>query len=68
MAKTKTSATVEDRWNSQNDEDIRIRVPKNQKVVIQAAAEKAGQSINGYVTQAVEERIERDNEVEEQQL
>lgn len=36
-------------------------VPKGQKATIQAAAEDAGQSLNGYVTQAIDERMERDS-------
>ena len=39
---------------------INITVPKGRKTAIQAAADKAGQSINGYVTQAVDERMGRD--------
>lgn len=30
-------------------------------MTIQAAAEDAGQPLNGYVTQAIDERMERDN-------
>ena len=41
-------------------EDIRIRVPKGRKAVIQAAATSAGESLNGYVAKAVEERMERE--------
>lgn len=40
-------------------EDLRIRVPKGRKAVIQAAADAAGDSLNGYVVGAVEARMER---------
>ena len=37
-----------------------VRVSKGRKEVIQARADAVGQSLNGYVVQAVEERIERE--------
>ena len=43
-----------------NYEDVRIRVPKGRKEELLAYAEAAGQSLNGYVIQSVDERIERD--------
>lgn len=39
---------------------IHLQVPKGRKEAIQSSADKAGQSLNGYVTQAVDERMERD--------
>ena len=44
----KTSNAVKDRWNSQNYDDIRIRVPKGQKQTILRAAQESGESINTY--------------------
>ena len=49
----KTSNAVKDRWNSQNYDDIRIRVPKGQKQTIQNAAQDAGESINTYTAKAL---------------
>ena len=65
MAKTKTSTTVKDRWNSQNYDDIRIRVPKGQKTTIQAAADEAGESINQYTNKALLVRLGREEWAEE---
>ena len=65
---SKARIEANNRYNAKAYDRINLAVPKGQKSVIQAAAEKVGQSLNGYVTQAVDERIERDNEVEEQQL
>ena len=39
---------------------INITVPKGRKEAIQDHATAVGQSINGYVVQAVDERMERD--------
>jgi len=60
MAKTKTSSTVKNRYNSKAYDQLPIRVPKGHKSIIQAAADSAGESLNGYVVKAVNERIERD--------
>lgn len=42
-------------------EDIRIRVPKGQKDIIKAAAESVGESLNTYVRNAIDRRMEQDN-------
>lgn len=65
---SKTSNAVKDRWNSQNYDDIRIRVPKGQKQTIQKAAEEAGETINKYTAKALLMRmgLEQWPEAEEQ--
>lgn len=60
MAKTKTSTAVKRRYNEKAYDRIGIVVPKGCKTVIQAAALEAGQSLNGYITQAIDERMERE--------
>ncbi len=40
-------------------EDIRIRVPKGRKAELQAAAAVRGESLNGFVTTAIDERLTR---------
>lgn len=39
---------------------INLTVPKGQKEVIQAAAERAGESVNAYINTAISERMERE--------
>jgi len=46
-------------------EDIRIRVPKGQKEIIKAAAAAAGESVNGYIKKAIDDRMEREAENDE---
>ena len=41
-------------------EDIRIRVPKGQKAVIKAHADRQQESMNQFVIQAINETMERD--------
>ncbi len=54
------------KYNAKAYDRINLAVPKGRKEAIQDAATQAGQSLNGYVTQAVDERIERDSAVDEQ--
>jgi len=49
------------RYLKEKVEDIRIRVPKGRKEVIQAAASVQGESVNGFISIAIDERMERLN-------
>ncbi len=60
MAKTKTSNAVKRRYNEKAYERLSIIVHKGRKPLIQAAADAAGESLNGYVIGAVEARMERE--------
>ena len=40
---------------------INLTVPKGRKDVIQSHAAAQGQSVNAYISQAVDERMERDD-------
>ena len=41
---------------------INVTFPKGQKEIIAEAAQLAGESVNGYIKKAVDERIARDSE------
>jgi len=43
-------------------EDIRIRVPKGNKLKIQEHATGNGESMNAFVVRAINETMERDNQ------
>ena len=58
---TEAQARASAKYLSEKVEDIRIRVPKGQKAVIKAHAEKLDESINQFVTRAITETMERDN-------
>ena len=45
----KTSNTVKDRWNRQNYEEIKVRLPRGRKADITAHAQSNGLSVNGLV-------------------
>jgi len=55
-AKRGSSATkAKNKYNAQHYDNLRIVVPKGRKSEIMAVAEAAGDSLNGYVTKAIEE-------------
>ena len=45
----KTSNTVKDRWNRQNYEEVKVRLPRGRKADITAHAQSKGLSVNGLV-------------------
>ena len=47
------------KYVKQNYDRIEVKVPKGRKDAIQAAASAQGESLNGFVTTAIDERIER---------
>ena len=47
------------KYNEKAYDRINIAVPKGRKEAIQAVASAQGESINGFVTTAIDERMER---------
>lgn len=60
----KTSSAVKDRYNAKAYDEIKVRVFKGQKEVIQSHAEKQGESVNAFIGRAITEAMERDNSPE----
>jgi uncharacterized protein (DUF1778 family) len=50
------------KYMKENYDEIKIRVEKGRKADIKAHAESRGQSVNGFIIAAVDEKMERDNE------
>jgi len=48
------------KYNAKNYDRIEVKVPKGKKEAIQDRALAAGESLNVYVTTAIDERMERD--------
>lgn len=44
-------------YNKMNYDRIEIKVPKGKKAVIKEAATAAGQSVNEFINQAIDERM-----------
>lgn len=49
VAKTKTSATVKNRYAAKAYDNLRIIVPKGRKQAVEAHAKSKGESVNGLV-------------------
>lgn len=58
--KAKASTIAKNKYNAKAYDSLRIVVKKGRKAAIQAHAEAQGESINGFVTKAIEERINRE--------
>lgn len=55
------STDYKNKWQAENRERINMVVPKGYKEKIKTAAETTGESVNGYIKKAIDERMERDN-------
>ena len=49
------------KYMKNNYDEIKVGVEKGNREIIKAAAEQAGESLNGYIKKAVDQRMERDN-------
>lgn len=49
------------KYVKKNYDRIELTVPKGQKEFISQLATAAGESVNGYIKKAIEERIQREN-------
>ncbi len=57
---TEAQKRAAEKYLHETVEDVRIRVPKGQKEVIKAHAEKQGESMNQFVIRAIAEAMQRD--------
>ena len=57
----KTSSKVKDRYNAKVYDEIKVRVPKGKKEEIKAAADSQGKSVNGFINEAIDEKMKREN-------
>lgn len=52
---------AKNKYNAKNYDNLRIVVPKGKKDVIKAFAGNQCKSINGFVNEAIDEKMERDS-------
>ena len=57
MAYTKASGQAVNRYSKKAYDDVRVRVKKGQKELIQARATELNKSINSYIVDLIEEVI-----------
>ena len=48
------------KYMKNNYDEIKVRVEKGKREIIKAAAEQAGESVNGYIKKAIDQRMEQD--------
>lgn len=56
----KASTRAHNKWIAKAYDRINLTVPKGRKETIQAAAVAIGESVNGYISAAISQRMERD--------
>ncbi len=61
MATTEAQRKASKKYITEKLDEVRFRVPKGEREVIKAHAQKMGESVNGFIYRAVKEAIERDN-------
>ena len=52
-------------FNKNAYDRINLTVPKGEKEIIKAHADKTGESVNGFINRAINEKIERDKDCTE---
>ena len=62
VSKAQQRATAN--YVKKNYDRIEVKVPKDQKAVIQNHAEERGESLNSFVNRAISETMERDKAAE----
>ena len=62
MAISEAKKRADKKWQTEKVDDIRVRVPKGQREVIQNHAANQGESVNAFINRAVKETMERDNQ------
>ena len=62
MPASKAQQRAVSKYMKENYDEIKVRVEKGHKATIKAHAEAHGQSVNGFINEAIDEKIERDKE------
>lgn len=62
MAVTKAQQKAVSKYMKANYDEIKIRVPKGQKEIIQQYATAHGESVNAFIARAIQETMERDKQ------
>lgn len=63
MPTTKAGQRAVAKYTRENYDRINVTVPKGQREEIKTHAEKQGESVNTFIRRAIDETIERDNEL-----
>ena len=61
MAATEAQMRATAKWQKEKTGEVRFRVPKGERAVIQAHANHQGESTAAFIKRAIKETMERDN-------
>ena len=61
MAVSKAQQRAVNKYVKNNYDEVKLRMPKGKKDVIQAHAAQQGESVNAYINRAIDEAMQRDN-------
>ncbi len=64
MPVSKANQKAVAKYMKANYDDIKVRSPKGKRALIQAHAQKRGESTNAFINRAIDETIDRDNQQE----
>ena len=65
MSVSEAQKKASEKWQHEKVDDIRFRVTKGKRAVIQAHAQSQGESVNAFLNRAVDETMERDRQKQE---
>ena len=55
---SKTSSAVKDRYNNKAYDNVRLRLYKGQKELLQSHAAERGESLNAWINRAIKKQLE----------
>ena len=61
MAVSKAQQRAVNKYVKRNYDEVKLRMPKGKKDVIQAHAAQQGESVNAYINRAIDEAMQRDD-------
>ena len=60
MATSKAQQRATNKYMRENYDRVNLTMPKGKKAIIQAQADSKGKSLNGYINEAIDEKMERE--------
>ena len=55
-------AEYKNQWQKENCDRVNLTLPKGKKDIIKAHAESQGKSVNGFINEAIDEKMEREKD------
>lgn len=62
MAPSEAQKRATAKWQKEKVEEVKFRVPKGEKTIIQEHAKAQGESTNSFIYRAINETMERDKQ------